>query len=568
MSPPALLVTALREHAERRGDRPALTFAGFTDGPSVPPVTLTYAELDLRARAVAGHLQGRDRPDRFVAVLCPQGEHFAVGFLGALYAGLPAVPLEEPEVFGSTSRLAALLADSRPSCLLTTSAGQPALERLRATHRELGAAEVILVDRVPDDEARRWTRPGITGDTLAYVQYTSGAVGSPRGVLVSHANVGHTAQQCLSAFGPDPDCVVVSWLPLFHDMGLALGVTVPLLLGHHTVLTTPEAVMEDPARWLRLLSQHRAHVTAGPGFALEMCVAGTTDEELGGLDLSALTTLISGGETVRPATLRRFTQRFARHGFVGTAHQPSYGLAEATVLVSSTPRGQAPRVLRCDREALTRGVALPVTRGGHALVECGTAVDQRIAVVDRQRRRELPPLRVGEVWVRGPNVTGGYHGQPGRTAEVFAARLEGSPAPWLRTGDLGFLHDGHLYLTGRIQDLIVIDGRNHYATDVEATVEGASPLVRAGHVAAFPIPGEHSQRLVVVAEFAGTGPGTPVGPVAEAVREAVRRRHGVAVADVVPLPPGSMPRTPSGKVRRSACRRQYLERFTLPFRAR
>jgi acyl-CoA synthetase (AMP-forming)/AMP-acid ligase II len=531
-------VAALRRHAEHRGDHPALTFVGFGgDGPT--PTTMTYAELDRRARSVAAHLQAKGGVGRFAAVVGPQDLDFHVAFLGALYAGLAAVPLQQPEVFGSTPRVAAAL---------------PALERLRTAFPDTRAAEVVAVDRMGDDAADRWVQPAIHGGTLAYLQYTSGSTSAPRGVLVSHANIAHSTVQCGRALGLGADSVGVSWLPLFHDMGLAFGATVPLLLGVPTVLTTPFAVVQRPARWLALLSRYRATVTGSPNFGLEMCVSRISADDLRDVDLSSVTMLLNGSETVRAETLSRFTAAFARHGFSGSAHLPAYGLAEATVLVTSAGHGRAPRVLRCDRDALGRGVAVPVAAGGHALVECGRAVGQRVEVVDPQELRALAPQRIGEIWVQGPNVTGGYHGRPEQTAEAFGARLDGTPGTWLRTGDLGFLHEGRLYLTGRIKDLIIIDGRNHYPNDIESTVETAGPAVRAGHVAAFSVPGDRTEQLVVVTEVHGD----PAG-LAAAVRRAVAVRHGIAVHDVVAAPRGSVPRTSSGKVSRSACRTRYLD---------
>ncbi|MER7848922.1 fatty acyl-AMP ligase [Kitasatospora sp. NPDC096077] len=564
------LPNAVRHWAATRGTAPALTFVDHGTDRRGVATTLDYAGLDRRAVAVAAALAAHCRPGDRVALCAPHGLDYLVGFLGCLYARAVAVPLYAPEPYRGNDRLEAVLRDSAPACVLTTRDAAPAVTALARAVR--GAGTVVLgIDELPL-LVGELTAPGPDDqagpDDTAYLQYTSGSTRAPRGVLVSNANLVAAARQSAEQSGLTERDVVVSWLPYFHDMGLITGVAMPLVTGAHAVHLTPLAFVQQPLRWLRLISDHRGTWTAAPNFALDLCVRRTTPEQRAGLRLDSLHTLCNGSEQVHSESVRAFAEAFAPSGFAASGHAPGYGLAEATLGVTSAVGGAT--VLPFDRPALVDGLARPCPPDAPDawwLVGCGTplpGVDVRIA--DPADGRELADDRVGEIWVSGPNVAHGYWQRPEETRRTFGAVLTGpdgrrSAPHWLRTGDLGFRHGGELYVTGRIKDLVIVDGRNHYPADIEATARAAldalpapAPVVSA--VAAFPVIDGGGEHLAVAVELRRP----PEHPVAvtrdqavRAVRRAVGEQHGVEPREVVFLRAGTMPRTSSGKVRRHAC---------------
>jgi acyl-CoA synthetase (AMP-forming)/AMP-acid ligase II len=562
------LTTLLGRWARSSAAAPAISFVDYATDRQGVVHTLTWAQLDQRARAVAVELAGRAAPGARAALLAPQGLDYVVGFLGALYAGLVAVPLFAPGYGGHGDRLVSAIADADPEVWLTTSAAVEDLRRFADAEPVPRAKHLVRVDAVPARSADGGQFRTPDADDVAYLQYTSGSTRTPTGAMITHRNVVANARQALSALSPPRPgpATHVGWLPLFHDMGLLLSVAAPLVAGGHSVFMDPLAFVQRPSRWLRLLGRHQQVASAVPNFALEHCVTRTSEAERAGLDLSSVFALVNGSEPISAGTLRRFTATFAPHGLRPEAVRPAYGLAEATVFVSTTEPGAAPTVTAFDRAALGGGVAVPAAESGAALdcVGCGRPVGQELLVVDPDSGTVLPTGRVGEIWVRGVNVAAGYWGAAGRSARAFGARPLGEAddgaGRWLRTGDLGVEHDGQLYITGRIKDLIIVDGRNHYPQDIEATVRDAHPAVRAGQVAAFPLSGEDGAGVVVVAEYGRhlRAAQLDVGAVARAVRGAVSRRHELSTRDFVLVPPGSVPRTSSGKIARSACRARYL----------
>jgi long chain fatty acid CoA FadD26 len=542
----------VRHWAGATPDRRAFTFVDHP-APHSRGVhrTLTWRRLDVRVRAVAARLIEEAEPGARVAVLCPQGLEYVTGFLGALAAGMVAVPMYPPGLPGHGDRLAAVLADARPAVVLTTS---QVVDGVRDLCGDTDA-RVVAVDQVPDAAARELPLP--EGE-IAYLQYTSGSTRTPAGVEIGHANVVANARQALGAYGADVQQVTcVGWLPLYHDMGLVLSVAAPVVRGLLSVLMDPVAFLHEPARWLRLLSAHPRALSAAPNFAYDYCASTVTEDQKADLRLDGVVALINGSEPVRPTTADRFQAAFAGQGLGAETHCPSYGLAEATVFVSAARPGEPVRRLALDRDALAEGKALPARPDDPRavlLAGCGTPVGQEVRIVDPVSGAHLSEGEVGEIQVRGPNVGRGYWNRDEQTRRVFGT--DGR----LRTGDLGTVLEGQLIVTGRLKDLIVVDGRNHYPQDLEATVQEAHPAVRRDRLAAFGVAGTSGERVVVVAEHARTTSlaEIDVPALVRDVRAAVSGRHGVRLADVLLVPPGTVPRTSSGKVSRALTRERYL----------
>lgn len=542
----------VRHWAQATPDRRAFTFVDHP-APHSRGVhrTLTWRRLDVRVRAVAARLAEEAEPGSRVAVLCPQGLEYVTGFLGALAAGMVAVPMYPPGLPGHGDRLAAVLADAQPAVILTTSQVMDQVRDLRGD----STVRVVAVDQVPDTAAEELPSPG---GEIAYLQYTSGSTRTPAGVEIGHANVVANARQALGAYGADIHPVTcVGWLPLYHDMGLVLSVAAPVVRGLLSVLMDPVAFLHEPARWLRLLSAHPRALSAAPNFAYDYCASTVAEDQKADLRLDGVMALINGSEPVRPTTADRFQAAFAAQGLGATTHCPSYGLAEATVFVSAARPGEPVRRFALDRDALAEGKALPARPDDPRavlLAGCGTPVGQEVLIVDTVSGARLSEGEVGEIQVRGPNVGRGYWNRDEQTRRVFGT--DGR----LRTGDLGTVLEGQLIVTGRLKDLIVVDGRNHYPQDLEATVQEAHPAVRRDRLAAFGVAGGAGERVVVVAEHARTTSlaEIDVPALVRGVRAAVSGRHGLRLADVLLVPPGTVPRTSSGKVSRALTRERYL----------
>ncbi|WP_329112786.1 fatty acyl-AMP ligase [Streptomyces sp. NBC_01353] len=565
------LPRAVRHKAANDGDAPAFTFVDYgTDRQGIAH-TLTYRELDRRATALAGELRRRCRTGDRVALLAPHGLDYLVGFLGCLYAGTIAVPLHAPEPFRSNDRITGVLRDSEPACVLTTGAGHELVAQLTAEAAPASPCPLVLIDDLPgeprDPEDTDMNRAGSAPADIAYLQYTSGSTRAPRGVLISNANLMAAARQCAEQSQLVAEDVIVSWLPYFHDMGLITGVAMPLSVGAHAVHLTPMAFVQQPHRWLKLISDYGGSWTAAPNFALDLCVRRVTEEQKRSLRLDALHTLCNGSEQVRPESVRAFADTFASCGFALSGHAPGYGLAEATLGVTSALDGAT--VLGVDRAQLSEGrvrICPPDDPEAWQLVGCGTPLPEvRLMIADPLTGVERSPGQVGEICVAGPNVSRGYWKRPVDSAELFGTALttvsgERTAPEWLRTGDLGFLHDEELFLTGRRKDLIVIDGRNHYPADIEGTVEEALAGLTPTGTAAFPVQSADGERLVVAVELRRTpAPGSlPTRRDAvRAVRRALSGHHGIEPHEVLFVRGGTIPKTSSGKVQRHACAAHY-----------
>ena len=540
------------------GGAERLAFAFPADGGDGPGARLTYAGLDLRARAVAARLRGLGLAGERAILVYPPGLEFLAAFFGCLYAGVVAVPAHPPRPNRPATRLGAIAADARPGAVLTTSALLADAERWASDVPGLAGRPRIATDAVGDDLAADWRHPGVGGDDLAFLQYTSGSTSTPKGVMVTHGNLLANSAQIRACFGSTPESRGVFWLPLFHDMGLIGGVLQTVYCGGSSTLLSPVAFLQRPLRWLEAISKTGATISGGPDFAYDLCVRKIDPEQRAGLDLSRWAVAFDGAEPIRPETLDRFAEAFAPSGFRREAFLPCYGLAEATLLVSGRRSGRGPVIFAASAPAL--GEDRIEAGAGRTLVGSGGVPDgSEVAIVDPATGSRRPADRVGEVWVRGPSVARGYWERPEETASTFGATLpDAEGGPFLRTGDLGFLRDGELFVTGRLKDLIILRGRNIYPQDVEWTVERAHPSLRAGGAAAFSVEVDGQERLAVVVEVDRLGKSAVAEDLIASIRRDVAEAHEVDLHAIRLLKAMGLPRTSSGKVRRHACRAAFL----------
>ena len=576
LPPGTTLVSLIDRNVANVGDTVAYRFLDFARSEG-DVAEITWAALDARMRAIASRIQqATTRGDR-VAVLAPQGLDYVAAFFAVLKSGTIAVPLFAPELPGHAERLEVALADATPALLLTTTGAAAAVEGFLA--KLPGAAPpVLVIDEIPDSAGARFDPIEIDMDDVSHLQYSSGATRAPVGIEITHrAFVTNLVQMILSIDLLDRNTHGVSWLPLYHDMGLSM-IGFPATYGGHSTLMAPTAFVRRPQRWIRALSDANREgrvVTAAPNFAYEWAAQRGLPLEGERLDLSN-TVMIIGSEPVSMAAIEEFNDAFAPHGLPATAIKPSYGIAEATLFIANITPDAVAAATWFDGGQLAGGRAVRVssdTPNAFAAVSCGVvARSLRAVVVDPDTGAELPDGAVGEFWLHGDNVGKGYWRRTQDTEATFHATLTSRQpargradgvapdAHWLRTGDLGMFFEGELYVTGRIVDLLTIDGRVVYPQEIEGTAAGAAPLVRRGYLAAISAPiGGGDEKLVVIAERAtGTSRSDPA-EAAEAIRAAVKQRHGLDVADIRILPAGAIPRTTSGKLARRACRAEYLQ---------
>jgi fatty acid CoA ligase FadD32 len=547
-------------------DEVAFTYVDYSSDRAGLRHTLTWSEFYLRVSAVAARIREVADTSARVAVLCPQDLSYPVAFFGALASGAIAVPLFAPEVSSHADRLKGVLADCEATVWLTAEATLGSVEKLHDDPRVPSPGGVIAVDGVDLDAARGFQLPEIELGATAYLQYTSGSTRAPAGAVITHEAVAANVRQLAAALDLGEQSTFVGWIPFFHDMGLVLLACLPAGLGAQAVFTTPFDFIRRPLGWLEMLAGHPNVLTAAPNFAFDYAVDRVRAEDRARLDLSGVRVAINGSEPVRPSTVERFQDAFGPCGFAPHAHRPAYGLAEATVFVSATDAA-GPKTSRFMRSALMAGRAVTARDDVDAieLVSAGKPAGQHVCIVDPVDRTARPDGEVGEVWVHGPNLATGYWGQPEHSEEVFNGRLvggeNGSPVTgWLRTGDLGVTCGGDLYITGRLKDLIIVDGKNHYPQDIEQTVQEAHPAVQPGRVSAFGIPTQAGEAIVVVMERARGAAADDVSPteISVAVRRAVAAAHDLKLRDVQVLNGAKVLRTSSGKIARTANRDRYL----------
>lgn len=579
---PSSIDEILRQRAAHQPARTAYVYLG--DGER-EQARVTYAGLDLLARAIGATLQGLEARGERALLLYPPGLDFVAAFLGCLYGGVIAVPAYPPHHARAEitlPRLRAILADSQAKFVLTTATILSKVAPLFAGGEGPQGLMWLATDEGEHARAEDWKEPGGASDGLAFLQYTSGSTSDPKGVMVSHRNLLQNSAYIHHGFEHTPESVSVTWLPVYHDMGLIDGIIQPLYAGFTCYLMPPTSFLQRPARWLQAVSRYRATHSGGPNFAYEHCVNKIRPEQRSELDLSCWRVAYNGAEPIREETLRRFAASFEECGFRPAAFYPAYGLAEATLKVSGGSRGEPPVTCKVEAGPLEENLIVEAAAAGdvqnvRTLVGSGrTALGTEAVVVEPSSMTECAECRVGEIWVSGPGVARGYWNRPELTEQTFRARLSDTGrGPFLRTGDLGFVKDGELFIAGRLKDLIIIGGRNHYPQDIESAVEQCHTSLRPGCTAAFSVEVEGEERLVVAAEFdprarrhAAQGDAAVAAArhlsaeewklMKTAAQRAVADYFGLQVHELALLKLGGVPKTSSGKIKRQECRKAYL----------
>ncbi|MBN2217819.1 MAG: aminotransferase class I/II-fold pyridoxal phosphate-dependent enzyme [Pirellulales bacterium] len=560
LSSRATLVDLVRYRAQRQPQDTAFIY--LVDGED-EQVSLSYRELDRQARAIAARLEAQGLTGQRALLLYPAGLEFICAFFGCLYAGVVAVPVYPPRRNRSLDRIQAVADDCEAKVALSTDLVLQRVEPLVDETPHLKQLDWLATCNVPDAAADDWRPPAIDEGTVAFLQYTSGSTGTPKGVMLTHANLLHNSALISHGFEHTRSCMGVYWLPCYHDMGLIGGILQPIYVGRPNVMMAPMSFLQRPLRWLQAITRFGGTTSGGPNFAYDLCVKKIKPDQLAHLDLSTWQVAFNGAEPVRAETLDRFTEKFAPCGFRREAFYPCYGLAEASLIVTGGYAKRPPVVRRFDAASLLAGKAIEVN--GQAdrarpLVGCGEILDdQQLAIADPDTQTTCAEGQVGEIWVRGPSIARGYWRKPDATKTIFQARLRDSgEGPFLRTGDLGFVDRGELFVTGRIKDLIILHGVNIYPQDVEQTVQHAHKRLNSGDGAAFTIDKDGREQLIVVHEVERRNHGL-LDEIFAAIRRAVSAEHELGVEGIALVRAGSIPKTSSGKIQRHACREGYLD---------
>ena len=557
---PSNLVDLVRHRAAYQPDDIAFTY--LVDGED-EQIHLSNSQLDREARAIGAWLESLGLVGGRALLLYPPGLEFISAFFGCLYAGVVAVPVYPPRRNRSLERIQAIADDAQADVALTTDVVLRRVEPLIDTTPHLRALKWLTTSHMPRDMDQKWEPPEIRPDTLAFLQYTSGSTGTPKGVILNHANLIHNSALISHAYEHTRSSLGVFWLPSYHDMGLVGGVLQPLYIGRTNVLMSPMAFLQKPFRWLSAISRFGGTTSGGPNFAYDLCVRKITQEQREKLDLSSWRVAFNGAEPVRQETLDRFSEMFEPCGFRPESFFPCFGMAEATLIVSGGYADEKPVVGYYDSGDLADNRAIRVDRGAQGatgIVGCGGVLpDQEIVIADPETLKTRDDGRIGEIWVRGPSVAQGYWRNPESTAETFRATLRDTgEGPFLRTGDLGFMDGGELFVTGRIKDLIIHHGVNVYPQDVEHTVQESHARLRPNAGGVFVAKVDGQDRFVAVQEVERRKRGD-FGEVLDAIRRGVSREHEMALDAIVLVKAGSIPKTSSGKIQRHACRQGYLD---------
>ena len=567
------LPSVLRERAGFQPNDTALTFIDYDHDWDGVEETLTWAQLHRRVVNLAEQLRQVGTTGDRVVILAPQSLNYIIGFMASLEAGRVAVPLSVPAGGAHDERTISVLADTSPAAILTASSvvdNVTPYVQPKPGHNVPSIIEVDLLDLDVRQRSRGPRTAGQDSPEILYLQYTSGSTRTPAGVMVSNKNLFANFEQIMTAYYgaygkvAPPDSTVVSWLPFYHDMGFVLGIIMPVLTGMRAVLTSPVGFLQRPARWMQMLAGNSKAFSAAPNFAYEIAARKTSDEEMEGFDLGGVHGILNGSERVQPVTLKRFADRFAPFNLDPAVLWPSYGMAESTVFITSRTVGEPPKIVSFESEKLPDGQAERCETGdGTPLVSYGVVPTQPVRIVDPDTSAECPEGTVGEIWVHGANIASGYWQKPEESKRTFGATIvnpsEGTPeGPWLRTGDSGFRFDGELFIMGRIKDLLIVYGRNHSPDDIEATIQKITP----GRCAAIAVPEDGAEKLVAIIELKKKNESDEeamerLGVVKREVTSAISKSHGLTVADLVLVSPGSIPITTSGKIRRAQCVELY-----------
>ncbi|HKX31661.1 MAG TPA: fatty acyl-AMP ligase [Blastocatellia bacterium] len=553
------LVTLLRRRAQEQPTQKLYTFLRDDEEEE----TLTYAELDYRARQLGARLQSAGARGERVLLVYPSSLDYIIAFFGCLYAGAVAVPAYPPRQNRNLGRLQAIISDAQARFVLTTGSIFSGIQRRLSDLQDLNPIQWLITDQAEDHAADDWKDPAVTEETLAFLQYTSGSTSAPRGVMLRHRNLLHNLSIIKSAIQGSRESTFAIWLPLHHDFGMIAGILEPLYLGSSVVLISPTAFLQRPFCWLQTMSRSRARVSGAPNFAYDLCARKISPALRAELDLSHWEVALNGAEPVRAETLERFIEAFAPCGFRPQTFHPGYGLAEATLMTTGGAKDRPPVIRTFQSAALMKDRAIPVEdgeAGGRRLVGVGgSLMGQRIAIVRPDLRTECAPGEIGEIWISGPSVAKGYWQRSEETERTFGAYLDQTAeGPFLRTGDLGFMHAGELFVTGRIKDLIIIDGQNYYPQDLELTAEKSHPAIRPSCCAAFSVDRGGREELVVAAEIERQYLNSNRSEIEQAIRRAIAEEHELRVERVWLLKPGALPKTSSGKTQRYVCRADFL----------
>lgn len=559
------LLEVAQFQASQKADETLFT---FLNDQNADELRCDFKELDNQAKKIGGLLQDVGKKGQRAILLYPPGLDYIYGFFGCLYSGVIAVPAYPPDpnrLQRTLPRLLAIIQDCQADLILTTESIASMAEFLIDQAPELKKLKWIATDTVPADFIQGWKHPDVSLKTLAFLQYTSGSTGHPKGVMLSHGNLLHNLELIQNAFELDSRSVSVFWLPPYHDMGLIGGILEPLYHGGQMNLMSPISFLQRPLRWLEAITRFRATHSGGPNFAYELCLRKVSPEQATRLDLRSWSLAFSGAEPIRKETLDRFAQVFEPCGFSPNAFYPCYGLAEGTLIVTGGKKGNLPIVEKISKSALKKNRVFFGSSDtfSHHFIGCGQALgDQAMTIVNPSSLRGVPNEEVGEVWLSGGSVAEGYWNQPEATKETFKATTSDTgPGSYLRTGDLGFLKNGELFITGRFKDLIIIRGNNHYPQDIEIMVEGSHSALRQGCSAAFSIDVNQEERLVIVQEVEPSAYDIVTSnpeSIISSIRSVIAEKHDLQVYAITLIKRGSIPKTSSGKIRRRACHDAFL----------
>ena len=571
----ATLVDVLRNRAM---EQPHQTIYNFLVDGETEKISLTYGQLEQKAKAIAAYLQSVCSPQDRVLLLFPAGLDYITAFFGCLYAGVIAIPAYPPRPNRSLNRIHNILQNAQTNIALTTSETLQSLSRLEST--SVQDLRWITTDAIDNNIASYWHEPDLDEDSIAFLQYTSGSTAEPKGVKIAYRNLLHNLEAIHRCFRHSTQSRGVIWLPPYHDMGLIGGVLQPLFGDFPVTLMSPLMFLQNPLRWLKAISRNRATTSGGPNFAYDMCVRKFKPEQLRGLDLSSWQVAFNGAEPINHETLNSFAETFAPYGFDYSAFYPCYGMAEATLIISGGSKDTAVVTKIVRGKALEQNkitIADDNEPYPRTLVSCGRSLfDQKIAIANPETLVSCKPGEVGEIWVSGASIARGYWRQPQISEATFNAYFQDTnEGPFLRTGDLGFIDRGELFFTGRLKDMIVIKGRNHYPQDIEKTVQEITSWIRPSCVASFSIELQGEEKLVVLAEVERTywsknrskdanGRSTAkemisVKDLTQLIKREISKNHDLQTHSILLLKPGSLPKTSSGKIQRHACRAEFLD---------